>query len=229
MSHSQFHSIDLFILRHAWLNLWDKRMLLAESTRLLSLRKKGRCLPENDLALKSQVRSEQGKSAFLIKIRNSGSPNDCLESFITSESNASSAGCPRTIYSGRSTLSSQLITIFQNLPGDVVRFSPLQNCSSHKHRVHHSRQRSIFEVPTRAVSMRESRGSVRPNRPFTNSTFIRAKNKFSGSGVALYSIHDSSRSLVSKRFQTLTVQPLPNIAAPPEDSRTVLDNGLPPS
>ena len=39
MSHSQFHSIDLFILRHAWLNLWDKRMLLAESTRLLSLKK----------------------------------------------------------------------------------------------------------------------------------------------------------------------------------------------
>jgi hypothetical protein len=37
MSHSQFHSIELFILRHAWLNLWDKRMLLAESTRLLSL------------------------------------------------------------------------------------------------------------------------------------------------------------------------------------------------
>ena len=36
MSHSQFHSIDAFILRHAWLNLWDKRMLLAESTRLLS-------------------------------------------------------------------------------------------------------------------------------------------------------------------------------------------------
>ena len=26
MSHSQFHSIDLFILRHAWLNLWDKHM-----------------------------------------------------------------------------------------------------------------------------------------------------------------------------------------------------------
>ena len=24
MSHSQFHSTDLFILRHAWLNLWDK-------------------------------------------------------------------------------------------------------------------------------------------------------------------------------------------------------------
>ena len=35
MSHSQFHSIKSFILRHAWLNLWDKRMLLAESTRLL--------------------------------------------------------------------------------------------------------------------------------------------------------------------------------------------------
>ena len=26
MSHSQFHSIDLFTLRHAWLNLWDKHM-----------------------------------------------------------------------------------------------------------------------------------------------------------------------------------------------------------
>ena len=26
MSHSQFHSISLFILRHAWLNLWDKHM-----------------------------------------------------------------------------------------------------------------------------------------------------------------------------------------------------------
>ena len=26
MSHSQFHSIKLFILRHAWLNLWDKHM-----------------------------------------------------------------------------------------------------------------------------------------------------------------------------------------------------------
>ena len=26
MSHSQFHSTKLFILRHAWLNLWDKHM-----------------------------------------------------------------------------------------------------------------------------------------------------------------------------------------------------------
>ncbi len=26
MSHSQFHCIKSFILRHAWLNLWDKRM-----------------------------------------------------------------------------------------------------------------------------------------------------------------------------------------------------------
>ena len=26
MSLSQFHSIELFILRHAWLNLWDKHM-----------------------------------------------------------------------------------------------------------------------------------------------------------------------------------------------------------
>ena len=26
MSHSQFHSITAFILRHAWLNLWDKHM-----------------------------------------------------------------------------------------------------------------------------------------------------------------------------------------------------------
>ncbi len=26
MSHSQFHGIKLFILRHAWLNLWDKHM-----------------------------------------------------------------------------------------------------------------------------------------------------------------------------------------------------------
>ena len=26
MSHSQLHSTNLFILRHAWLNLWDKHM-----------------------------------------------------------------------------------------------------------------------------------------------------------------------------------------------------------
>ena len=26
MSHPQFHSTNLFILRHAWLNLWDKHM-----------------------------------------------------------------------------------------------------------------------------------------------------------------------------------------------------------
>ena len=26
MRHSQFHSKNLFILRHAWLNLWDKHM-----------------------------------------------------------------------------------------------------------------------------------------------------------------------------------------------------------
>src|SRR5436190_3855727 len=26
MSHSQFHSLNLFILTHAWLNLWDKHM-----------------------------------------------------------------------------------------------------------------------------------------------------------------------------------------------------------
>ena len=44
MSHSQFHSIKSFILRHAWLNLWDKRMLLAESTRLLSLTSRPHCI-----------------------------------------------------------------------------------------------------------------------------------------------------------------------------------------
>ena len=26
MSHSQFHCIEAFILRHAWLSLWDKHM-----------------------------------------------------------------------------------------------------------------------------------------------------------------------------------------------------------
>ena len=35
MSRPQFHSTDLFILRHAWLSLRDKHMLLAGSTRKL--------------------------------------------------------------------------------------------------------------------------------------------------------------------------------------------------
>ena len=56
MSHSQFHSIDLFILRHAWLNLWDKRMLLAESTRLLS----HTFVPSQNTALKRCQLTEAG-------------------------------------------------------------------------------------------------------------------------------------------------------------------------
>jgi hypothetical protein len=37
MSRPQFHRIDLFILRHAWLSLRDKHMLLAGSTRKLQI------------------------------------------------------------------------------------------------------------------------------------------------------------------------------------------------
>ena len=37
MSHSQFHSIDLFILRHAWLNLWDKHMTTGRINQITTL------------------------------------------------------------------------------------------------------------------------------------------------------------------------------------------------
>ena len=39
MSHSQFHSVDLFTLRHAWLNPWDKHMTTG---RINQVTKKGK-------------------------------------------------------------------------------------------------------------------------------------------------------------------------------------------
>ena len=39
MSHSQFHSTKLFILRHAWLNLWDKHMTTGRINQVTSLKK----------------------------------------------------------------------------------------------------------------------------------------------------------------------------------------------
>jgi len=65
------------------------------------------------------------------------------------------------------------------------------------------------------LSMWDAQRSVRPNRPLTNSTFVRTKFSPTWVGVtkvqARLSIHtiDSSRSLVSKQFRTLTIQPLP--------------------
>jgi hypothetical protein len=38
MSHSQFHSISLFILRHAWLNLWDKHMTTGRINQVTTFR-----------------------------------------------------------------------------------------------------------------------------------------------------------------------------------------------
>ena len=38
MSHSQFHSTKLFILRHAWLNLWDKHMTTGRINQVTTIR-----------------------------------------------------------------------------------------------------------------------------------------------------------------------------------------------
>ena len=38
MSHSQFHSTNLFILRHAWLNLWDKHMTTGRINQVTTFR-----------------------------------------------------------------------------------------------------------------------------------------------------------------------------------------------
>ena len=43
MSHSQFHSINLFILRHAWLNLWDKHMTTGRINQVTTFRP---CIPK---------------------------------------------------------------------------------------------------------------------------------------------------------------------------------------
>jgi hypothetical protein len=42
MSHSQFHSIKLFILRHAWLNLWDKHMTTGRINQVTTVKKRKR-------------------------------------------------------------------------------------------------------------------------------------------------------------------------------------------
>ena len=39
MSHSQFHSTNLFILRHAWLNLWDKHMTTGRINQVTTFQK----------------------------------------------------------------------------------------------------------------------------------------------------------------------------------------------
>ena len=40
MSHSQFHSIKLFTLRHAWLNLWDKHMTTGRINQITIVQRK---------------------------------------------------------------------------------------------------------------------------------------------------------------------------------------------
>jgi hypothetical protein len=42
MSHSQFHSTKLFILRHAWLNLWDKHMTTGRINQVTLVNKENR-------------------------------------------------------------------------------------------------------------------------------------------------------------------------------------------
>ena len=44
MSHSQFHSTNLFILRHAWLNLWDKHMTTGRINQVTTCTTSGRSL-----------------------------------------------------------------------------------------------------------------------------------------------------------------------------------------
>ena len=41
MSHSQFHSIRVLILRHAWLNLLDKHMTTGRINQVTTLRELG--------------------------------------------------------------------------------------------------------------------------------------------------------------------------------------------
>ena len=65
MSRSQFHSIKLFILRHAWLNLWDKHMTTGRINQVTSLSALG---PRRGLAAleghgtltRREARSSQG-------------------------------------------------------------------------------------------------------------------------------------------------------------------------
>ena len=45
MSHSQFHSINLFILRHAWLNLLDKHMTTGRINQVTILQRMSTALP----------------------------------------------------------------------------------------------------------------------------------------------------------------------------------------
>ena len=45
MSHSQFHSTNLFILRHAWLNLWDKHMTTGRINQVTTIRNRVQLTP----------------------------------------------------------------------------------------------------------------------------------------------------------------------------------------
>ena len=51
MSHSQFHSIESFILRHAWLSLWDKHMTTGRINQVTTARHRGAHYPTNNVQL----------------------------------------------------------------------------------------------------------------------------------------------------------------------------------
>ena len=80
MSRSQFHSRNLFILTHAWLNLWDERMttgrinqvaMLARRSfivlplfRAVKLQSAFTYLPTRQLALTSKASMRMGEIAY---------------------------------------------------------------------------------------------------------------------------------------------------------------------
>ena len=70
MSHSQFHSIESFILRHAWLNLWDERMTtgrINQITFLLNLQFCTTALQEDWGRLPQRKMSNQSPTFFFLR------------------------------------------------------------------------------------------------------------------------------------------------------------------
>ena len=64
MSHSQFHSIKVFTLRHAWLNLWDKHMTTGRINQITIVQTWKRKHPNDKLMPQTDVTPQRTKQSW---------------------------------------------------------------------------------------------------------------------------------------------------------------------
>ena len=113
MSHSQFHSTNLFILRHAWLNLWDKHMTTGRINQVTTF-------PEGTEYSVARATFLGQEFVLWFNKTSAGEPEDCLVPRISHHSDPSAFCCFAT---KRNSLQRELPAISKTVSLDHGGFS----------------------------------------------------------------------------------------------------------